>query len=102
VAWPTTRATELLGIRYPIVQAPMAGSTTPARNALADRLAGVEPLPFPLQAVATGPVTRAALEQGRETSPSSSPDRARRAAVRSAPPSWSRRSCRRPTRSWPP
>jgi nitronate monooxygenase len=36
------------------------------RNALADRLAGVEPLPFPLQAVATGPVTRAALEQGRE------------------------------------
>ncbi len=36
------------------------------RNALADRLADVEPLPFPLQAVATGPVTRAALEQGRE------------------------------------
>jgi nitronate monooxygenase len=36
------------------------------RNALADRLAGVEPLPFPLQAVATGPVTRAAVEQGRE------------------------------------
>ena len=36
------------------------------RNALADRLEDVEPLPFPLQAVATGPVTRAALEQGRE------------------------------------
>jgi nitronate monooxygenase len=36
------------------------------RNALADRLADVEPLPFPLQAVATGPVTRAALEHGRE------------------------------------
>ncbi len=36
------------------------------RNALADRLADVEPLPFPLQAVATGPVTRAALECGRE------------------------------------
>jgi nitronate monooxygenase len=36
------------------------------RNALADRLARVDPLPFPLQAVATGPVTRAALEQGRE------------------------------------
>jgi nitronate monooxygenase len=29
VAWPTTRAAELLGVRYPIVQAPMAGSTTP-------------------------------------------------------------------------
>jgi len=36
------------------------------RNALSDRLADVEPLPFPLQAVATGPVTRAAVEQGRE------------------------------------
>lgn len=35
------------------------------RNRLADRLADIEPLPFPLQAVATGPVTRAALEQGR-------------------------------------
>jgi nitronate monooxygenase len=31
----------------------------------ADDLADVAPLPFPLQAVATGPVTRAALEQGR-------------------------------------
>jgi nitronate monooxygenase len=28
VPWPTTRAAELLGVRYPIVQAPMAGSTT--------------------------------------------------------------------------
>jgi nitronate monooxygenase len=36
------------------------------RNALAERLDDVEPLPFPLQAVATGPITRAALEQGRE------------------------------------
>jgi nitronate monooxygenase len=36
------------------------------RNALAERLAGVEPLPFPLQAVATNPITRAALEQERE------------------------------------
>jgi nitronate monooxygenase len=36
------------------------------RNALSTRLEDVEPLPFPLQAVATGPVTRAAVEQGRE------------------------------------
>jgi nitronate monooxygenase len=36
------------------------------RNVLSDRLADVEPLPFPLQAVATGPVTRAAVEHGRE------------------------------------
>ncbi len=28
-AWPTNRLTELLGIRLPIIQAPMAGSTTP-------------------------------------------------------------------------
>ena len=28
-AWTRTRLTELLGIRYPIIQAPMAGSTTP-------------------------------------------------------------------------
>jgi nitronate monooxygenase len=41
----------------------------PARgigNALSDRLAGVDPLPFPLQAVATGPVMQAAVELGRE------------------------------------
>jgi nitronate monooxygenase len=36
------------------------------RNALVDRLAGVDPLPFPLQSVATGPVMQAADEQGRE------------------------------------
>jgi nitronate monooxygenase len=36
------------------------------RTGLADALANVTPLPFPLQAVATGPVTRAALEQGRD------------------------------------
>ena len=36
------------------------------RTGLADRLADVDPLPFPLQAVATGPVSRAALEQGRD------------------------------------
>jgi nitronate monooxygenase len=29
VSWRTNRVAELLGIRYPIVQAPMAGSTTP-------------------------------------------------------------------------
>jgi nitronate monooxygenase len=28
VAWPTTRAAELLGVRYPLVQAPMAGAGT--------------------------------------------------------------------------
>jgi nitronate monooxygenase len=36
------------------------------RTRLADELAGLEPLPFPLQAAATGPVTRAASEQGRD------------------------------------
>jgi nitronate monooxygenase len=36
------------------------------RTRLADELAGSTPLPFPLQAVATGPVMRAASEQGRE------------------------------------
>jgi nitronate monooxygenase len=41
----------------------------PARaigTGLADRLADIDPLPFPLQAVATGPIVRAAVEQGRE------------------------------------
>lgn len=30
MTWQTTRLTELLGIRYPIIQAPMAGASTPA------------------------------------------------------------------------
>ncbi len=41
----------------------------PARglpNRVIDRLGEVDPLPFPLQAAATGPVTRAALDQGRD------------------------------------
>jgi nitronate monooxygenase len=36
------------------------------RTRLADDLAAVEALPFPLQAVATGPIMRAASDQGRE------------------------------------
>ena len=28
--WPDTELTDRLGIRYPIIQAPMAGSSTPA------------------------------------------------------------------------
>jgi nitronate monooxygenase len=36
------------------------------RTRLAEELADTAPLPFPLQAVATGPVMRAAHEQGRE------------------------------------
>ena len=38
------------------------------RTRIVDELDGanVPPLPFPLQAVATGPITRAALEQGRD------------------------------------
>ena len=29
-AWPDTELTDRLGIRYPIIQAPMAGSSTPS------------------------------------------------------------------------
>jgi nitronate monooxygenase len=41
VAWPTTRAAELLGIRYPIVQAPMAGATTPELVAAVSNAGGL-------------------------------------------------------------
>jgi nitronate monooxygenase len=41
VAWPTTRVTELLGIRYPIVQAPMAGATKPELVAAVSNTGGL-------------------------------------------------------------
>ena len=39
--WPTTELTERLGIRYPIVQAPMAGSTPPALVAAVSNAGGL-------------------------------------------------------------
>lgn len=39
--WPGTRLTELLGITYPIVQAPMASATTPALAAAAANAGGL-------------------------------------------------------------
>jgi nitronate monooxygenase len=41
VGWPKTPLTELLGIRYPIVQAPMAGSTTPELVAAVSNAGGL-------------------------------------------------------------
>jgi nitronate monooxygenase len=41
VAWPATRAAELLGVRYPIVQAPMAGATTPELVAAVSNAGGL-------------------------------------------------------------
>ena len=40
MAWPQTRLTELLGIRYPIVQAPMAGGPNTVELAAAVSEAG--------------------------------------------------------------
>jgi len=39
--WPTTELTERLGIRYPIIQAPMAGSTPPALVAAVSNAGGL-------------------------------------------------------------
>jgi len=39
--WPSNALTELLGIRYPIIQAPMAGSTTPALAAAVSNAGGL-------------------------------------------------------------
>ncbi len=41
MAWPATRAAELLGVRYPIVQAPMAGATTPELVAAVSNAGGL-------------------------------------------------------------
>jgi nitronate monooxygenase len=41
VTWPTTRATELLRVRFPIVQAPMAGATTPELVAAVSNAGGL-------------------------------------------------------------
>ncbi len=39
--WPSERLTELLGIEHPIIQAPMAGATTPALAAAAANAGGL-------------------------------------------------------------
>lgn len=39
--WPDTRLTDLLGIEHPIIQAPMAGSTTPALAAAVSNAGGL-------------------------------------------------------------
>src|ERR671919_558621 len=39
--WPSTELTERLGIRYPIVQAPMAGATTPELVAAVSNAGGL-------------------------------------------------------------
>ena len=41
MAWPATRAADLLGVRYPIVQAPMAGATTPELVAAVSNAGGL-------------------------------------------------------------
>jgi nitronate monooxygenase len=41
VAWPTTRLTELLGVEYPIVQAPMASVNTPELVAAVSNAGGL-------------------------------------------------------------
>jgi nitronate monooxygenase len=62
------------------------------RTRLADELADVEPLPFPLQAAATGPVSRAASAQGYQDLASSSPARACSGRASSRPRTSSLRS----------
>ena len=39
--WSDTPFTELVGIRYPLIQAPMAGSTTPAMVAAVSNAGGL-------------------------------------------------------------
>lgn len=39
--WPTTRLSELIGIDYPIIQAPMAGASTPALAAAVSNAGGL-------------------------------------------------------------
>src|SRR4051812_12116118 len=39
--WPETRVTELLGVRYPLIQAPMAGSTPPEMVAAVAQAGGL-------------------------------------------------------------
>ena len=41
MAWPGTRAAELLGVRYPLVQAPMSGSDTPELAAAVSNAGGL-------------------------------------------------------------
>jgi nitronate monooxygenase len=41
MSWPTTRAAQLLGVRYPIVQAPMGGATTPELVAAVSEAGGL-------------------------------------------------------------
>ena len=47
--WKTNSLTERLGIRYPIIQAPMAGASTPAMAAAVTRAGGMGSLGVALQ-----------------------------------------------------
>ena len=48
--WPDERLTRLLGVRHPIIQAPMAGASTPAMAAAAANAGGVGSLGLALDA----------------------------------------------------
>ena len=48
-SWPTNRLTERLGIQFPIIQAPMAGASTPAMAAAVSRAGGMGSLGVALQ-----------------------------------------------------
>lgn len=63
-SWPKTALTELLGITYPIVQAPMAGSATPALAAAVANAGGLGSLGF---GMSEPDQCRAAIEALRAT-----------------------------------
>jgi nitronate monooxygenase len=63
VAWPATRVAELLGVRYPIIGAPMAGGpSTPALAAAVSRGGGLGSL---AGAAMTAPALRAEIHETR-------------------------------------
>ncbi len=49
MTWPTTRLTDLLGIEHPIIQAPMAGASTPALAAAVSNAGGLGSLGCAIQ-----------------------------------------------------
>jgi nitronate monooxygenase len=49
VTWPTTKLTDLLGIEHPIIQAPMAGASTPALAAAVSNAGGLGSLGCAMQ-----------------------------------------------------
>jgi nitronate monooxygenase len=63
-AWTQNRLTERLGIRYPIIQAPMAGASTPEMAAAVTRAGGLGSLGVALQSL---DATRANCEAIRTT-----------------------------------